>query len=203
MKKRCRIKAIMRQKLRPSELFRHLFFTLISVLKVISLLNSCSPRPSAPLSYREGRFTAEVSGVITPAVGTAVRFSATVLLEEPSDVRPFTLSFHSPDILSGLTLVCDRSGALTVRRGDACIPLPSDSLSGFIKIPEMLDAPGEILEISSISGTECGMDSYKRLTAVRTSFCTVFIDPHTSEPLSITLSDGKTEIIMYTVISKT
>ena len=190
----------MRQKLHVLSCFiKAISLVTASVLCLFFI--SCAPPPAELLSYRQGPINAEISGRITPRIGKPIEFSATLSMSEPTKCRPFTLYFRTPTSLSGMTVARHEDGSVSVSRGDIAITLSDNTLKTAIKIAEMLDSPGEILEISSISGSSVGLPAYERLTCVRTALCTLLIDPRSSLPIRASLSDGECEVIYQIIIS--
>lgn len=191
---------IIRQKLHV----RHRYIKVLLLLAAANLcliLTSCHPGTSDLLAYRQGPISAEISGRITPRIGGAIEFSATLKLGPPSECRSFVLKFHAPASLSGMKVSRNEDSILSVSRGDISITLSDDTVKNAIKIAEMLDSPGEILEISSISGSSVGLTEYDRLTSVRTQLCTLLIEPRSSLPIRASLSDSDCELIYMIIIS--
>ena len=167
---------------------------------------SCSSERSDPLAYRYLPLSAEISGNICSSVGVRTEFSATLeLFEYPGEgARGFCLSFHSPASLSGLSVHRDTNGSITLSMQGLELSLENgDTVSGFIKIAEMLDPDGETVKISSIPGNSVGLDLFSHLTLVETASGRIYLDPHTSYPVRAEFSDGETDITFDAVTCRT
>lgn len=172
---------------------------LIFALAVVVLFSTvaCGAAKGDPLAYRFMPLRAEICGNIHPSVGVSLEFSATLELFEYSaeGTRAFSLSFHAPHSLSGLSVCRDNEGYITVSMQGLALSLEKgDAVSGFIKIAEMLAPDGETVGISSIPGNSVCLGSYPRLTLIEMPSGRIYLDPSTSLPVRAEFSDGETEI---------
>ena len=185
---------------------RQKLLTLTSLVLLLAVLTSCGKRGGDPLSYRLTAFTADITGSILYPSGEEMAFSATVVMESPTDegCREFSVLFHSPDGLAGMRTRRLRDGSALVSRGGVECPVSDGGvMKNIIKIAEMLDPSEEILRISSISGRDAGLPQYDRLTFIETATVSIAVDPHTSFPVKARTSDGEAEISFDVVTAKT
>ena len=178
---------------------------LLALTAALIAFSSCATTKGDPLAYRNFPLSAEVAGRLIRPSGDAVSFSATVELSALSDgARGFLLTFRAPDSLSGLSVRRSDDGGVTLARDGMEILLPDgDAVSGFIKIAEMLDPIGEIVGISSISGSSVGLFGFSYLTLIEMPLERIYLDPHTSYPVRVEFSDGETDIIFDAVTCRT
>lgn len=169
---------------------------LLVLAAAVASLFSCGAKRGDPLAYRNFPISAEIVGSISRGTGERVEFSATIELSAPvGGERGFILTFRAPLALSGLSVRREVDGGVTLALDGMEMTLSSgDGVSGFIKIAEMLDPKGEIIGISSISGSSVGLCGFSYLTLIETPRERIYLDPHTSYPVRVEFSDGETDI---------